>query len=283
MKVLVTGGSGYLGTHVRRYFGADDLSRRAGSDILVSEDAAIVREYDLVIHLAAEMSKSLDDAETVFQTNVEGTINILKEMRKDAVFIFASTKDVYGRFADNFKEVPENCPTYYSGQAALEWSKLIAEHYVDYYAHTHGFRSCVFRMSTVYAPLSEGNTPNFPTYYAESINKGATILLPGRGRPRRDLLHVDDLSSACEAFVESGLRHGTYNLGGGARLSITLTELVKKLEEVSGLQAVTDTENPLPDPVPLNYVSDLNLINRELGWKPSIDLEDGLGRLFRTQ
>ena len=283
MKVLVTGGSGYLGTHVCRYFGADDLSRRSGSDILVPEDVQVVREYDLVIHLAAEMSKSPVHAEPVFQTNVQGTINVLKEMRKDAVFILVSTKDVYGRFADNFKEVPENCPTLYSGQAALEWSKLIAEHYVDFYAHTRGFRSCVFRMSTVYAPMSEGNTPNFPTYYAEAINTGETIRLPGGGRPRRDLLYVDDLSAACNAFVESGLRHGTYNLGGGPRLSLTLSELVNKLEEVSGLQAVVDSEKPLPDPAPFNYVSDLGLINRELGWKPSIDLEDGLARLFRTQ
>jgi nucleoside-diphosphate-sugar epimerase len=138
-------------------------------------------------------------------------------------------------------------------------------------------------MSTVYAPTSEGNTPNFPTYYAEAINQGETIRLPGGGRPRRDLLYVDDLSAACNAFVESGLRHGTYNLGGGSRLSLTLSDLVKKLEEVSGLQAVVDNETPLPDPAPLNYVSDLTLISRELGWKPSIDLEDGLGRLFRKQ
>jgi nucleoside-diphosphate-sugar epimerase len=252
-------------------------------DILVSEDAAIVREYDLVIHLAAEMSKAPDAAESVFRTNVEGTINVLKEMRKDAVFIYASTKDVYGRFADNFKEVPENCPTLYSGQAALDWSKLIAEHYVDYYAHTLEFRSCIFRMSTVYAPMSQGNTPNFPTYYADAINRGELIRLPGGGRPRRDLLYVDDLSAACNAFVESGLRHGTYNLGGGSRLSLTLSDLVEKLEEVSGLQAVVDSANAFPDPAPFNYVSDIKLINRELGWKPSIDLEDGLRRLFRTQ
>ena len=282
MKVLVTGGSGYLGTHVRRHFDADDLSRRAGWDVLDPDDAATVSDYDVVIHLAAEMSKSIDDEEDVFQTNIEGTINLLREMRADTVFIFASTKDVYGRFADNYKEVPENCPTLYSGQAVLEWSKLIGEHYVDYYAHTRGFRSCIFRMSTVYAPLSEGNTPNFVSYYADAINKGETIRLPGGGRPRRDLLHVDDLSSACTAFIESGLRHGTYNLGGGSALSLALNELVEKLEQVSGLQAVVDRDHPLPDPAPFNYVSDLSLVTRELGWKPSISLNEGLARLFAS-
>jgi nucleoside-diphosphate-sugar epimerase len=281
MKVLVTGGSGYLGTHVRRYFNADDLSRRGGSNVLNSGDLRRIGEYDVVIHLAAEMSKSREDEDSVFETNVQGTINVLRETREGAAFIFASTKDVYGRFADNFREVPETCPTMYSGQAALEWSKLIAEHYVDYYSRTRDFRSCIFRLSTAYAPMTEGNTPNFVTYYADSINRGEPIRLPGRGRPRRDLLHVDDFSAACSAFVESGLRHGTYNLGGGRALSLTLTELVERLEKVSGLQAVVDMEHPLPDPIPLDYVSDLTLVTRELGWKPSIPLDEGLARLYR--
>src|SRR5215204_4033919 len=155
MKFLVTGGSGYLGTHVRRYFEADDFSRTSGFDVLNTVDATRVADYDVVIHLAAHLDKSPDAAEQVFLTNVEGTLNLLKNMRRDAVFIFASTKDVYGRFADNFAEVPEGCRTDYAGQSALEWSKLIAERYVEYYAHDLGFRSCIFRMSTVYGRASE--------------------------------------------------------------------------------------------------------------------------------
>ena len=86
-------------------------------------------------------------------------------MNENAVFIFASTKDVYGRFADNYLEVPEQCPTVYAGQSALEWSKLVAERYVEFYAHRNNFRSCIFRLSTVYAPNSPDNTPNFVTRY----------------------------------------------------------------------------------------------------------------------
>src|SRR5918993_1331689 len=160
MKILVTGGSGYLGTHVRRYFDADDFSRRSGRDVTNSIDGAFVADYDVVIHLAAHLDKSPDAAEQVFYTNVDGTINLLKNIRPGAVFIFASTKDVYGRFADNFTEVPEGCQTLYAGQSALEWSKLIAERYVEYYANERSFRSCIFRLSTVYAPPSEGNTPS---------------------------------------------------------------------------------------------------------------------------
>lgn len=280
MKVLVTGGSGYLGTHVRRFFGADDLSRRAGRDILNVEDAKVVSEYDVVIHLAARLDKSPDAADEVFRTNVDGTVNLLREMRENAVFIFASTKDVYGRFADNFAETDEQCPTLYADQSPLEWSKLIAERYVEYYAHARKFRSCIFRLSTVYAPPSENNTPNFVGHYANAINFGERLQLTGDGNARRDLMHVDDFSRACSAFCESIIRHGLYNLGGGAANALTLRELVAKLEEVSDLQAIIDEENPLPDPVPLDYVSNLNLVSQELGWQPEIKLDQGLRTLF---
>lgn len=281
MKVLVTGGAGYLGTHIAKHFGADDFSRRTGKNVLNGHDAAEIENYDLVIHLAARLDKDPEAAEEVFLTNVDGTVNVLKNVRKDAAFIFASTKDVYGRFADNFSEVPESCPTIYSGQSALEWSKLIAEHYVDYYAHANGFRSCTFRLSTIYAPPSEGNTPSFVGSCAEAINMGERIKLPGAGRPVRDILHVDDLSAACEAFADSVIRHGSYNLGGGAANAFSLRALVEKLEDASGLQAVIDEENPLPAPAPMNYVSDLTRIDQELAWRPGISADEGLKTLFR--
>lgn len=280
MKILVTGGSGFLGTHVREYFGADDFSRKSNLDVLNLQDARLAGEYDVVIHLAAELDKSPDAAEGVFLTNVEGTVNILRAMRENATFIFASTKDIYGRFADNYAEVSENCPIFYSGQTALEWSKLIAERYVEFYANQNNFRSCIFRLSTVYAPNSEGNTPNFVTAYADAINFGERLRLPAAGTPRRDLLHVEDFAGACEAFLDSVIRHGLYNLGGGRENAPTLRELVERMEAVSSLQAVIDEENPLPGPVPMNYVTDLNLITQEIDWKPKISLEEGLKTLF---
>jgi nucleoside-diphosphate-sugar epimerase len=228
MKILVTGGSGFLGTHLCKALGADDMSRRSGYDVLNLNDAKVVAEYDVVVHLAARLDKSPGSAEKVFLTNVEGTVNILREMKKDSVFIFASTKDVYGRFADNFREVPETCETLYAGQSALEWSKLIAERYVEFYAHQQGFRSSIFRLSTVYAPRSEGNTPNFVTSYTEAINMGEPIRLPAGGNAIRDFLHVDDLAKACTAFADSVVRHGLYNLGGGAKNALSLKDLVKK-------------------------------------------------------
>ncbi len=280
MKTLVTGGSGYLGTHLREYFAADDLSRRSGLDVLDPDDAAIAGDYDLVIHLAAHLDKSPDAEKRVFATNVEGTINVLRAMKRDAIFIFASTKDVYGRFADNYRTVPETCETLYSGQSALEWSKLIAERYVEFYAHKLGFRASVFRLSTVYAPDTFGNLPGFVGHYLNTINHGDPLALPGGGRPVRDLLYVDDLAAACMAFAESIIRQGLYNLGGGPANAVSLRDLVARIEEVTGLQAVIDDSAVLPAPSPLNYVSDLSRVTQELDWEPTTSIDEGLRKLF---
>lgn len=279
MKVLVTGGSGYLGTHIRNHFGADDLSRRSGLDVLNLQDCVRVGDYDVVIHLAALLDKTPEAAEEVFLVNVEGTVNLLQQVREDAAFIFASSKDVYGRFADNYSVVAEDCQTLYSGQSALEWSKLIAERYVEFYSAARGFRSCIFRISTPYAPPTLGNTPNFVGAMAEDIDAGRPIVLPGGGRPRRDLLHVNDLAEACEAFVDSGLRRGLFNIGGGPDNALSLRQLVVALEGASGLQAAV-SDIAAPAPVPENYVSDLTRITQELGWSPAISIADGLPTLF---
>ena len=280
MKVLVTGGSGFLGTHICKFFDADDFSRRSGFDLLKLQDAGIAEEYDVIIHLGALLDKSKEAAEEVFLTNIEGTVNLLRSIKKDSVFIFASTKDVYGRFADTFAQVPENCPTIYSGQTALEWSKLIAEKYVEFYANQNNFRSCIFRLSTVYAPSSIGNQPNFVSHYVDAVNRGEPLRLPANGTPKRDLLYVEDFAKACQAFIDSIIRHGLYNLGGGAQNALTLRGLIEKIEEISSCQAVIDEENPLPKPVPMNYVSDLTLITTELDWKPTTDIENGLKKLL---
>jgi CDP-paratose 2-epimerase len=279
LKLLVTGGSGYLGNHVRRFFDADDFSRRSNLDVLNSDDAVKVSDYDVVIHLAAHLSKDPADADESFCTNVEGTVNLLRRMRDNSVFIFASSKDVYGSNADDYTEVPETCSTEYRGQSALEWSKLIAEAYVDFYATQRGFRSCIFRLSTVYARPSEGNQTGFVTHYVESIKRGWPIRLPLEGRPVRDILHVDDFSRACRAFIDSPVVHGLYNLGGGVANAASLREMMDKVAEIIQCNPVIDEDVSLPTPIPLNYVSDLTRVRAELGWQPQIGMEEGLRSL----
>jgi len=280
LRILVTGGSGYLGTHVRAFFNAEDFSRRSHLDILSPLDAARAGAYDVVIHLAAHLSKDPADAETTFRTNVDGTINLLRAVVPNSVFIFASTKDVYGPHADDFEEVPETCSTEYGGHSALEWSKLIAEKYVQYYAAQRNFRSCIFRLSTTYARPSEGNTNGFVTHYVESVKRGWPIRLPLEGKPVRDILHVDDFARACRAFIDSSVTHGLYNLGGGRDQALSLREVIDKVAEMIQCNSVIDEDISLPAPVPLNYISDLSRVKRELNWQPQIRIEEGLRSLI---
>ena len=280
MKVLVTGGSGYLGIHVRRFFDADNFSRRCNLDILDAVDVSRVAAYDAVIHLAAYLDKDPAAAELCFRTNAEGTANVLRHMQPNSVFVYASTKDVYGSHAKTHEEVPEDCPTDYCGQTALEWSKLIGERYVDYYADQRNIRACIFRLSTIYARPSEGNESGFVTHYVESVKRGWPIRLPLDGQPIRDILHVDDFARACKAFIESSRAQGLYNLGGGKKNSATLREIIDTTAALIQCNPVVDANAPLPPPVPLNYVSDLTRIRDELGWEPEIGIEEGLQSLI---
>jgi nucleoside-diphosphate-sugar epimerase len=280
LRVLVTGGSGYLGTHVRRLLSAEDFSRRAQLDILSPFDAARAADYEVVIHLAAHLSKDPADAEDCFRTNVEGTVNLLREMQPNSVFIFASTRDVYGPHADEFTEVPETCPSDYENHSALEWSKLIAERYVEYYAAQRNFRACIFRLSTIYARPSEGNDNGFVTHYVEAVKRGWPLRLPLEGKPVRDILHVDDFSRACRAFIDSSVTRGLYNLGGGRENALSLREIIDRVAEIIQCNPVIDENASLPAPVPLNYISDLTRVRDELGWRPQIGIEEGLRSLI---
>jgi len=280
LRVLVTGGSGYLGTHVCRFFQAEDFSRRSHLDVLSALDATKAGDYEVVIHLAAHLSKNPADAENCFRTNIEGTVNLLREMQPNSVFILASTKDVYGPHADDFTEVPETCSTEYKNHSALEWSKLIAERYVEYYAAQRNFRSCIFRLSTVYARPSEGNENGFVTHYVEAVKRGWPLRLPLEGKPVRDILHVDDFSRACSAFIDSDVTRGLYNLGGGPQNALSLREIIDKVAETIQCNPVFDESAALPAPVPLNYITDLAHVRQGLGWSPQIGIEEGLKSLI---
>lgn len=280
MKILVTGGSGYLGTHVRHFFAADDFSRRSGRDLLSDYDLELVADYDAVIHLAAYLDKDPAGAELCFRTNAEAAANVVKQMRPGSSFIYGSTKDVYGASADSYAEVPETCPTDYSGQTALEWSKLIGERYVEYYARQGGVRLCIFRMSNVYARPSLGNDSGFVTHYVESVKRGWPIRLPLGGQSVRDILHVDDFSRACRSFIDSSHVYGLYNLGGGKQNSSTLADIVSSVGRMIELEPNIVTNETLPHPVPVNYISDLTRIREQLGWQPEIGIEQGLRSLL---
>lgn len=276
MKVLVTGGSGYLGTYVRNFFSADDFSRRSGFDVLDYQAVTRVADYDAVIHLAAHFDKSPEGAFQCFQTNADGTANVIRNMKPGAVFIYASTKDVYGSNAGEIDTVNESTSTEYCGQSAFEWSKLIGERYVEFYARTKNIRACIFRLSTVFARPSDDNAPGFVTHYVESVKNRQPIRLPAGVDPVRDILYVDDFSRACRAFIDSNREFGLYNLGGGRLNAVTLRDILKRVGAMIQIEPVIQEDPAMPAPVPLRYVSDTTRVIDELGWRPWIGIDDGL-------
>ena len=276
MKVLVTGGSGYLGTYVRQFFEADDFSRRSGFDVLDYHTVERVANYDAVIHLAAHFDKSPEGAFECFRTNAEGTANVIRNMNPGSVFIYASTKDVYGSNAGETDTVNEDTSTDYCGQTAFEWSKLIGERYVEYYARTKNIRACIFRLSTVFARPSEDNTPGLVTHYVESVKNRRPIRLPAGVDPVRDILYVDDFSRACRAFIDSDREFGLYNLGGGHLNAVTLRDLVRRIGAMIEIEPVIQEDPAMPVPAPLRYVSDTTRVTDGLGWRPWIGIDNGL-------
>jgi len=275
MKVLVTGGNGYLGTFVRQYFTADDFSRRSGFDVRDEQAVERVKEYDAVIHLAAHFDKSPDGAAECFRTNATGTANIIRNLKPGAAFVYASTKDVYGSHAEGLDEVAEDTSTDYCGQTAFEWSKLIGEQYVEYYARRHNVRACIFRLSTVYARTTPENVNGIITHYVESIKHRTPIRLPAGVDPVRDILYVDDFSQACQYFIGSGIEFGLYNLGGGPNNATSLRHILKRVGEMIDIEPVIE-EVAMPAPVPLRYVSNIERVSKDLSWRPWTGIDDGL-------
>jgi nucleoside-diphosphate-sugar epimerase len=255
-------------------------TRRSSLNILEDADARIVENYDVVIHLAGHLDKNPEGAEECFRTNADGTRNIIRHMSPGSVFIYASTKDVYGDQASAYEFVPENCPLEPNPASAFELSKLIGERCVEFYAKQRGVRACIFRMSTIFARPSEGNENGFVSHYVESIKHRWPIRLPAGVDPVRDILHVDDLSRACRSFINSKRDFGLYNLGGGRINVVSLRDIIGRVQKMLEIEPVIEEVPNMPAPVPLRYVSDLTRITEELDWKPQIGIDHGLQVIF---
>lgn len=280
MKILVTGGSGYLGTHICRRLEArrlevDSLSRREGCDILKPGRLGFLSRYDAVVHLAALLDKSPGAAHRCFAVNALGTLNVLKKLSKNQEFLFMSTKDVYGSHTLRRNRVNEKCPTGFAGQGAYEWSKLIAEKYVEFYAHRLNLRAAILRLSTAYAPPTPGNRGSFVNFFARAIRSGTPIILKARGRQVRDFLHVDDLADAVERCLHSEISGEIFNIGGGPDNTTTLSGLVDLLSSLIGKDPVVE-KSAEKETGQMRYVTDIRKIERALGWTPRVGLMQGL-------
>jgi len=304
VRLLVTGGAGFIGSDFIRYFFtrypdssilnldkltyAGNLDNLAGvelhpnyafrkSDIC---DAGLVEDLlgqhvDAVVHFAAEshVDRSIADARDFIRTNVQGTYTLLEAARRKHVpcFLHVSTDEVYGtlgpgEFADEQAALRPNSP-----YAA---SKAAADHLVRSFWHTYRFPAIITRSSNNYGPYQfpEKLIPLMITNAME----GKRLPVYGDGLNERDWIFVEDHCRALDRVLQAGRPGETYNIGFGK--PETNLDVVRKLLRILGkpddlIEFVLD--RPGHD---RRYALDTGKICRELGWQPAVGLEDGLAR-----
>ncbi|MEM9445484.1 MAG: GDP-mannose 4,6-dehydratase [Verrucomicrobiota bacterium] len=303
MRILVTGGAGFIGSHVLlalnnqghttsliddfNDFYAPSLKRwnaqNCGSilfegDIRVKED--VERCFDLhqpeaVIHLAARagVRPSLTQTQLYVDTNVTGTLNILEAMRSRHIkrLVFASSSSVYGCN----KKVPfsESDPILktISPYAA---TKVAGEHLCSVYSHLYGMSVVALRFFTVYGPRQR---PDLAIHkFTRLINEGREISQFGDGTTRRDYTFIDDivqgvLQSLSYTKDHSGLE--VFNLGESR--TVELRELISLIEDSLEIKAKIRKLPMQPGDVPLTY-ADITKSKELLGYNPQTPIEQGI-------
>ena len=305
MNFLVTGGAGFIGSHVcQRLLGAghavwalDDLNgfydpafkRRNLAEIqsmrkpfvFVQGDVAdrlgverLFREvkFDQVIHLAARagVRPSLEEPALYQRVNVEGTANILESARANGVakLTLASSSSVYGVNA----KVPfaESDPVFrpISPYAA---SKLACEALGHVYHHVYGLDIVMLRFFTVYGPRQR---PDLAIHkFARSIEAGKPIELFGDGSSARDYTYVTDIVDGIMACVRGTFGYEIFNLGGSNPTK--LSRLVELLETALGRKALVERKPEQPGDVPQTW-ADLSKSGLRLGYAPKVKMEEGI-------
>ncbi|MGA6151789.1 dTDP-glucose 4,6-dehydratase [Stenotrophomonas sp. NPDC087984] len=304
MRIVVTGGAGFIGSHFVRQTltgayaaWADaqvvvvDKLTYAGNEANLAEvadsprlrfvrgdicDGELVEELlhgtDLVVHFAAEshVDRSISGAEEFVRTNVLGTHTLLNAAANAAVgkFVHVSTDEVYGSIESGSwsEEEPLEPNSPYSASKAS--SDLLARAF----HRTHGLPVCVTRCSNNYGPYQhpEKVIPLFVT----NLMDGKPVPLYGDGGNVRDWLHVDDHCRGIALVAENGRPGEVYNIGGGTEL--TNLELTERLLELLGADRSLVERVPDRKGHDRRYSVDIEKISAELGYRPEMSFENGL-------
>ena len=295
-RVLVTGGAGFVGSHVVEAFLArgdevlvvDDLSTGSREnvppaasfervDIVDAQalDAAFSFAPGIVCHLAAQASVtvSVGDPQLDCRVNVIGTLNVLEAARRhDAPVVFASTGGaLYGDGAP--LPTPEDfAPRPLSPYGA---SKLAGEAYVATWARLYGLPNVVLRLGNVYGPRQNPHgEAGVVAIFSGRLLQGERPQLRGGGSPTRDYVYATDVAASFVAAADGG-RPATFNVGTGRQTSTA--RLLEILQDAAG----TSIE---PEQVELQAgelqtsALDASAIERAAGWRASVPVEDGLAR-----
>ncbi len=309
MKFLVTGGAGFIGSHVCEQLLAQGHAVWAFDDLNGFYDPAIKRStlksiaqpgrpftfvegdlvdrpaldkllgsvpFDQVIHLAARagVRPSLEEPALYQRVNVEGTVNVLEAARLNGVkkVTIASSSSVYGVNA----RVPfsESDPIF-SAISPYAASKLACEALGHVYHHVYGLDIAMLRFFTVYGPRQR---PDLAIHkFARLISAGKPIPVFGDGSAARDYTYVSDTVSGVLACTTREFGFEIFNLGESQ--TVTLTRLIELLEGALGRKAVIDRQPNQPGDVPITYAN-IDKARARLGYHPTVGIEEGVPRFI---
>lgn len=299
MRILITGGAGFLGAALANYLARrgehvrviDDLS--AGDPTALDERVlftrgdvrdipklwTLLRDVDVVYHLAARVSvpESILYPVEYNAVNTGGTVSLMTAMRDAGVgrVVMASSATIYGEQAE--QPIRETAPPYPPNPYAV--SKLAAEHYVRAIGGLYDIETVILRIFNAYGPgqaVPPSHAPVIPKFVKQVLS-GGSVVIWGDGEQTRDFIYVDDVVRALAAAGEASVADGTIiNVGCGRETSIN--ELARLIGKVTGKE-VRPLYNETKSGGIRRSVADITRARRLLGWEPQIDLEEGLRRL----
>ncbi len=302
MKLLVTGGAGFIGANFIHYWLKNypedtivnlDLLTYAGNldnlkDLAngsryqfvkgdIADEAlvnSLVKGLDLIVNFAAEshVDRSIKDSAAFIHTNVVGTRVLLEAAKNNGHLRFhhISTDEVFGSLKAN--DPPFNEKTPYDPRSPYSASKAASDHLVRAYYHTYGLPVTISNCSNNYGPYQypEKLIPLFIT----NLLEGKTVPLYGRGKNIRDWIHVDDHNRGLDLVIKKGKPGETYCFGGANEKSnLEITRLLLTLMALGEDKIEFVKDRPGHD---FRYAIDFSKAKRELGWEPRIDFSSGL-------
>jgi UDP-glucuronate 4-epimerase len=305
MNFLVTGGAGFIGSHVcerllqagHAVWAFDDLNSFYDPQIKQNNirelqslakpfefvygdltDARAVDEliqsvpFDQVIHLAARagVRPSLEEPALYQRVNVEGTVNLLEALRRRRIrkVIMASSSSVYGV---NSKVPFAESDAIFNPISPYAASKLACEALGHVYHHVYGLDVVMLRFFTVYGPRQR---PDLAIYkFARLISAGKPVPIFGDGSSARDYTYISDILDGIMACTQREFGYEIYNLGESQ--TVKLHRLIELLEQALNQWAIVDRQPSQPGDVPLTC-ADIGKARSQLGYQPRVPIEQGI-------